>query len=148
MKGYGVPKSLKEALPWSWAEERLGRSHNYLIITVRPNGAPHAMPVWGVWLDGSFYFSTSATSRKARNLERNRQCVVCTENAAEAVIVEGIAQKLNDKDIPPQAFPDYKAKYGWELDPKIGAVFAIRPKVVFAMPEKLFPKGVSRWQFA
>ncbi|HTV65643.1 MAG TPA: pyridoxamine 5'-phosphate oxidase family protein [Bryocella sp.] len=147
MKGYGVPKSLKGALPWKWAEERLRQSHNYLMITVRPTGAPHAMPVWGIWLDGGFYFSTSATSRKGRNLARNRRCVVCTEDAAEAVILEGVAEKLQSKDIPQQAFVDYKAKYKWGLDPKMGPVFAVRPKVVFAMPEKLFPKGVTRWRF-
>jgi len=148
MQGYGVPKSLKGALPWKWARQRLSQSHNYLVISVRPNGGPHAMPVWGVWLDNAFYFSTSATSRKARNLRENPQCVVCTDKTDEVVIVEGVAQTLEDKDIPQRAFLDYKAKYKWELDPKMGAVIVVRPRVVFAMPEKLFPKGVTRWQFA
>ena len=142
-----MPKSLKGALPWEWARERLTRSHNYLFVSARPNGAPHAMPVWGVWLDNAFYFSTSATSRKARNLRENPRCVVCTENADEVVIVEGIAETLDKKQIPQRAFLDYKAKYEWELDPKRGPVVRVSPQVVFAMPEKLFPKGVTRWQF-
>jgi len=147
MKGYGVPKSLKGALPWSWAEERIAKSHNYWLTTVKPDGAPHTMVVWGVWLDGAYYFSTSATSRKARNLQQNSNCVVCNENAEEAVIVEGIARRLSGNEIPPQAFADYKAKYGWELDPKTGPVYEVRPRTVFAMPEKQFPKGVTRWKF-
>ena len=65
----------------------------------------------------------------------------------EAVIAEGVARKLDDDKIPQQAFTDYKAKYAWELDPKMGPVFEVRPRVVFAMPEKQFPKGVTRWKF-
>ena len=121
MTGYGVPESLEGALPWEWARERISKSHNYWLTTVRADGAPHTMVVWGIWLDGAYYFSTSATSRKARNLQQNPHCVVCTENAEEAVIIEGVARKLDDDKIPPQAFIDYKAKYGWDLDPKDGA---------------------------
>ena len=147
MVGYGVPETLEGALPWSWAEERIGKSHNYWLTTVRPNGAPHTMPVWAIWLDGAYYLSTSSTSRKARNLEQNPNCVVCNENAEEAVIAEGIARKLEDSEIPPRAFLDYKAKYGWDLDPKRGPVYEIRPRIVFAMPEAQFPNGVTRWEF-
>jgi hypothetical protein len=147
MVGYGVPETLEGALPWSWAQERIAKSHNYWLTTVRPDGAPHTMLVWGIWLDGAYYFSTGATSRKARNLQRNSNCVVCNENAEEAVIMEGIACKLSESEIPKQAFTDYKAKYGWELDPNRGPVHMVRPKTVFAMPEKLFPKGVTRWTF-
>ncbi len=148
MRGYGVPNSLKGTLPWEWARKRLSASHNYLIVTVRPNGAPHTMPVWGIWLDDAFYFSTAETSRKARNLKQNPRCVVCTENIEEAVVVEGTAGKLATPEIPKQAFADYKTKYAWDLDPKRGPVIVVRPKVVFAMPEKQFPKAVTRWQFA
>jgi nitroimidazol reductase NimA-like FMN-containing flavoprotein (pyridoxamine 5'-phosphate oxidase superfamily) len=142
-----VPETLAGVLPWKWAHDRISKSHNYWITTVRPDGSPHTMLVWGIWLDGAYYFSTSATSRKARNLQHNSNCVVCSENAEEAVIVEGSAHKLAERSIPHAAFADYKAKYGWELDPKRGPVFLVRPNVVFAMPEKQFPKGVTRWKF-
>ena len=147
MAGYGVPESLEGALPRAWAQERIAESHNYWLTTVRPDGMPHTMVVWGIWLDGAYYFSTSATSRKARNMQQNPNCIVCNEKADEAVIMEGLVRRLNDSEIPPQAFTDYKAKYGWELDPKMGPVYEVRPKTVFAMPEKLFPKGVTRWKF-
>ena len=147
MEGYGVPASSDGMLPWSWALERFTRSHDYWLTTVRPGGAPHVMPVWGVWLDGAWYFSTGATSRKSRNLERNPKCVVCSENAQEAVILEGRAKRLKDDDIPPQACTDYMAKYGWELDPKRGPVWEVRPHRVFAMPEMQFPQGVTKWVF-
>jgi hypothetical protein len=147
MQGYGVPRSAEGMLPWEWAEQRFSKSHNYWLTTVRPDGAPHTMPVWGIWLEGAWYCSTSAKSRKGRNLARNNHCVVCNENAEEAVILEGEARKLAASKVPKQAFRDYNAKYGWELDPKMGPVFEVRPRVVFAMPEKQFPKGVTRWKF-
>ncbi len=147
MTGYGVPESMAGSLPWEWARERISKSHNYWLTTVRADGAPHTMLVWGIWLDDAYYFSTSATSRKARNLQQNPNCVVCNENAEEAVIVEGVASQLKQSEIPPRAFTDYKTKYGWDLDPVRGPVFRVRPTVAFAMPEKQFPKGVTRWRF-
>ena len=60
MPGYGLPKGTKGLLPWSWAEERLTKSHNYWISTCSPDASPHTMIVWGLWLDGT---STSAPDR-------------------------------------------------------------------------------------
>jgi nitroimidazol reductase NimA-like FMN-containing flavoprotein (pyridoxamine 5'-phosphate oxidase superfamily) len=145
MDGYGVPQGPEGMLPWKWARERLSRSHNYWLTTARPDGMPHAMPVWGVWLDGAWYCSTAATSRKARNLAENPRCVVCNENAEEAVILEGEARQLRASEIPRAVLAEYKGKYGWQLQ---GAVFEVRPRVVFAMLEKQFPASVTRWDFA
>lgn len=145
--GYGVPRAMKGSLTWDWARERLKNSHNYLITTVRLDGRPHTMVVWGIWLENAYYFSTGATTLKAKNLTGNPNCVVCNEDVAEAVIVEGIARRLVTEEIPKAAFDLYKEKYAWKLDPEMGPVFKITPRVVFAMPEKLFPAGATRWVF-
>lgn len=92
MPGYGLPKGSKGLLPWGWADERLKKSHNYWITTVKPDGSPHTMVVWGLWQDGRVISSTGSKSRKARNLAQNSNCVVCTELANEAVIVEGVVE--------------------------------------------------------
>jgi len=146
-KVYGVPKEMKGSVPWEWAQERLTHSHNYLITSVRSDGRPHTMVVWGIWLNNAYYFSTGATTRKARNLADNPHCIVCNENVAEAVIVEGQARQLEVPEIPQPAFDLYFKKYGWKLDPELGPVFKVSPRVVFAMPEKLFPAGATRWTF-
>jgi nitroimidazol reductase NimA-like FMN-containing flavoprotein (pyridoxamine 5'-phosphate oxidase superfamily) len=145
--GYGVPKDLKGSVSWAWAKKRLTDSHNYLLTTVRPDGRPHTMVVWGMWLDNAYYFSTGSTTRKAQNLAANPNCVVCNEDVEEAVIVEGRAQQLEVSQIPKQAFPLYFKKYGWKLDPEMGHVFKVMPLKIIAMPEKLFPKGATRWVF-
>jgi nitroimidazol reductase NimA-like FMN-containing flavoprotein (pyridoxamine 5'-phosphate oxidase superfamily) len=136
-------------LPWSWAVERLSSARNYWISTIRADGRPHSMPVWGVWLDVAFYFSTGALSRKARNLAENAGCVVCPERADEAVILEGTASQLTDPSMVRRVVKVYNAKYQWELDPEMGPLYEVRPQVVFAFIEnedaQEFPGSHTRW---
>lgn len=144
---YGIPRTMTGSLPWEWAQERLTDSRNYLITTVRPDGRPHTMIVWGIWLDNAYYFSTGSTTRKAKNLAANPHCILCNENLEEAVIVEGKAQQLTVPEVPEAAFVLYQNKYGWKLDSEMGPVCKVTPRLVFAMPEKLFPAGATRWLF-
>lgn len=151
--GYGFPKGKKGLLPWSWAEQRLKKSHNYWITTVKPDGSPHTMVVWGLWQDGRFLFSTGSQSRKARNLAKNAHCIVCTEHAHEAVILEGVAE-IADVAARRKLIPIYQRKYDWDLSSMKEdllsmkePVFAVRPRVVFALWEKYFQTKSTRWQF-
>ena len=151
--GYGLPTSSKGLLPWSWAEQRLKKSHNYWITTVKPDGSPHTMVVWGLWQDGRLLFSTGSKSRKARNLAQNPKCVVCTEHAHEAVIVEGIAE-IADVPTRRKLLSKYEGKYkfdmkGMEQDilSMKEPVFAVRPRVVFGLWEKYFIGKSTRWEF-
>lgn len=61
MPGYGLPKSSKGLLSWKWAESKLNKSRQYWVITVRPDGRPHAMPVWD---SGSMESFISAPGRR------------------------------------------------------------------------------------
>ena len=151
--GYGFPESSKGLLPWSWAEQRLKKSHNYWITTVKPNASPHTMVVWGLWQDGRFLFSTGSQSRKARNLAQNQNCVVCTERANEAVIVEGTAD-IADLSARRKFLPTYERKYKFDMkamkDDILSMkepVFAVRPRVAFGLWEKYFQSKSTRWTF-
>jgi hypothetical protein len=151
--GYGFPKSSKGLLPWSWAERRLEKSHNYWITTVKPDGSPHTMVVWGLWLHGGFVFSTGSKSRKARNLVENPHCVVCTEHAQEAVIVEGVAE-LADFPLRREMLKKYERKYkfdmsGFEKDilSMKEPVFVVSPQAAFGLWEKHFVDKTTRWTF-
>ncbi len=148
MPGYGLPKGTKGLLPWKWAEDRLKKSHNYWITTVRPDGSPHTMVVWGLWLEGAFYFSTGKQSRKARNLAENPRCIVATERAEEAVIVEGEAQLT--KDTPQLKFFDkYQKKYKWDMSAmQEEPVYQVRPQRAFGLYEKKFMGAATRWKFS
>lgn len=156
--GYGFPKGSKGLLQWSWAEQRLKKSHNYWITTVKPDGSPHSvsphtMVVWGLWQDGRFLFSTGSKSRKARNLAVNKNCIVCTEHAHEAVIVEGKAE-IADVEARRKFLPPYERKYKFDMSTMKNdilsmkePVFAVRPRVVFALWEKHFQGKSTRWKF-
>jgi hypothetical protein len=151
--GYGFPESSKGLLPWSWAEQRLKKSHNYWITTVTPDDSPHTMVVWGLWQYGRFLFSTGSKSRKARNLAKNPNCIVCTEHAHEAVIVQGIAE-IADLAARRKLIPAYERKYKFDLstmkDDLLSMkepVYAVRPRVVFALWEKYFQTKSTRWKF-
>ncbi len=163
MPGYGLPTVKKGLLPWNWAEQRLKKSHSYWITTVKTEGSPHnvsthnvsphSMVVWGLWQDGRFLFSTGSKSRKARNLAQNTNCVVCTEHAQEAVIVEGTAE-IADVPARRKFLPKYERKYKFDMSAMKQdilslkePVFAVRPRVVFGLWEKHFMEKTTRWIF-
>jgi Pyridoxamine 5'-phosphate oxidase len=87
--GYGVPTTTRGLLSWSDVESRLVAALHYWLATVRPDGTPHVVPRWGVWLDGRFWYDGAPTTRHRRNLDANPACSLHLENGAEAVIVEG-----------------------------------------------------------
>ncbi|HTW59858.1 MAG TPA: pyridoxamine 5'-phosphate oxidase family protein [Terriglobales bacterium] len=157
--GYGFPERNKGLLPWSWAEQRLKKSHNYWITTIKPGvspheSCPHTMVVWGLWQDGRFLFSTGGKSRKARNLEQNPNCIVATEHAPEAIIVEGVAE-IADVAARRKFLPVYERKYKFDMSSMRAdilsmkePVYAVRPRVVFGLWEKYFQSKSTRWKFA
>jgi general stress protein 26 len=105
------------------------------------------MPVWGVWMQNAFYFSTGRQTRKARNLAANPRCVVCSENSKEAVIVEGIANELVDSKKLAEVAKVYKKKYKVDVSAMESPIYCVQPGVVFGLLEKKFPATATRWKF-
>jgi PPOX class probable F420-dependent enzyme len=154
MPGYGIkgPDEGKGLLPWSWAVERLAASRNYWVVTVWPDGRPHAMPVWGVWDGGALWFSSSLRSRKVRNVAADPRCVVTTEDAAEPVVIEGSAAIVADSDAIARFADVMNAKYeaGMTvefLDPAVNATIRVRPRWAFAIAHDDFIGSPTRWVF-
>ena len=144
MPGYGIAGPEAGLLPWSWAEERLREAWRYWVVTVSEDRAPHAMPVWAVWLDDALWFSTGGRSRKARNLRAEPRCVVHTEGA-DVVIVHGTAEIADDAA---RMLDAYGAKYP-ELppDPAENPIVRVRPATVFGLDEREFTTSPTRWRF-
>jgi PPOX class probable F420-dependent enzyme len=155
MPGYGtLPAGEgRGLLPWSWAEERLVRSHDYWLATVTPDGAPHLLPVWAVWHAGRLWFSSSNGSRKARNLARAPRCSLATDNPLEPVVVHGRAQRVTDSDALAAMLAAQNAKYGTSygldlVDPASNSVFALLPEWVFALDSSDFNGSPTRFAFS
>ena len=145
---YEISAKKTQLLPWKWATDRLRRSRQYWIATTRPDGAPHLMIIWGVWFDDSFWFSTGARSRKARNLAANQRCAIGTDNAAEAVILEGTAKVIDMQRAEFKKFATaYEKKYKWNLREMAQPVYCFHPHVGFGLFEKKFDQSATRWDF-
>lgn len=87
--GYGLPDDDAGLLAWADVEARLVASHHYWLSSVRPDGRPHSIPRWGVWVAGRFWYDGSPETRHARNAERNPAVTLTLEDGKQAVIVEG-----------------------------------------------------------
>jgi hypothetical protein len=154
--GYGVPDDIDGVLEWSVVEALLKASLNYWMATTRPDGRPHVVPRWGVWLDGCFWYDGAVETVHVRNLLVNPTCVLHLEDGKEAVIVEGrsemapapglilgerlaigITSKYGDAGYAPQ--PD-----SWE-GPDSGGLRVFTP--VKALAWFNFPTDVTRFRF-
>lgn len=152
--GYGLPETTEGLLTWDQVEERLRTSLHYWLSTVRPDGTPHSVPRWGVWVDGRFYYDGAPTTRHARNLEHNPACTLTLESGAEAVIVEGIstATRAEPHDLGARlatAFDKYHPDYApapdaW-ADADGGGLRVIAPRRALAW--FAFPKDCTRFTF-
>lgn len=132
-------------LPWSWAEQRLERARNYWLSTTRPDGSPHAMPLWGIWLDGAVLFDTHPLSQKVRNLEHDPRAVVHLEGGEEAVILEGTVEVHEDPEagLLDRFVRAYKEKYDWESD----GAFVFTPRIAYAWLNSDFAGSATRYAF-
>lgn len=147
--GYGIKPSLEGAIDWHTAREWLTRSRNYWVATVRPDGRPHSMPVWGLWWNEALYFSSDPLSVKGQNLAANPRTVIHVESGDEAVVLEGVAERVvYDRSLTPLT-DDYEAKYAFRPDfaAESSALYRLRPLVALAWRELDFPTSASRWQF-
>jgi len=152
--GYGVPETDEGLLSWAWAVERLEAARNYWFSTTRPDGRPHAMPAWAVWLDDTLYFDGSPETRRARNLAMNPALSVHLDSGDEVVILEGVSELAGvpTRPLAERLVAAFTAKYAASHDyhPTAdqwdeGGLWILRPRVAFGWKD--FPGSVTRWRF-
>ena len=151
VRGYGLGDAPADGsvLAWPTVVEWLVDSRNYWISSTRPDGRPHAMPVWGLWIDGTLWFSTDPVSVKARNLAAGPDVVVHLESGDDVCIIEGVARKVRADELPASFVDDYDAKYGHRLDlsnPAFG-FYVLDPAVALTWREADFTTSATRWTF-
>lgn len=143
---YGIPESTDGTLEWEVVAESMADDRFYWVTTVRPDGAPHARPTWGVWLEDTFCCGGGERTRWVRNLSTNSDVAVHREDAEEVVIVEGTAERIDentaDRTRIERVDAAYEETYG---TPHGTPFFAVRPDVVFAWSD--FPTDATRWEF-
>lgn len=147
--GYGEfePFTFESAPRWDDVEPKLERARNYW-VTVSDARGPLAVPVWGVWLDLTFVFSTDPLSRKAKAIDRGSPVQIHLESGDDVVIVRGRAERLPDDTL--DAFISaYSKKYGIEIgpdDPNM-AIFRVLPERALTWLESDFARTAANWEF-
>lgn len=154
MPGYGLRPADQGMglLPWEWVEQRLAGSHDYWLATTRPDGQPHLMPVWAVWLDKALWFSCSNGSRKTRNLRAEPRCTLATDNPRQLVVAEGPAEVVADRASLGRMLEAENAKYRTDygldmLDPAANTCFKVHPSWVFGLDGADFTGSPTRYRF-
>jgi PPOX class probable F420-dependent enzyme len=109
-------------------ERRLQTEQNLWLATVRPDGAPHLVPIWFVWVAGKIYLCTGADSVKVRNLMQNPHVSIALEDGAHPVVIEGQAQPIGV--VPKPVIAAFQKKYDWNIsnDSEYNQVVEIEPK--------------------
>ncbi|MDH3249884.1 MAG: pyridoxamine 5'-phosphate oxidase family protein [Acidimicrobiia bacterium] len=154
--GYGAPVGTSGTLEWGPVETRLRDSLHYWMTTVRPDGRPHVVPRWGVWLDARFWYDGSPTTVHARNVRTNPACTLHLESGTQAVILEGTSRPADPPglELGARLASEFGRKYGdhgyspaadsWE-GPDAGGLVTFTPDKALAWFE--FPKDVTRFRF-
>lgn len=145
---YGVPEGMDGTLEWTTVRDLIAGSKNYWVCTASADGKPHAVPVWGAYLDGTLYFG--AGPRSSRNLDANPRVSVHLESGDEVVILEGTSTVLHNPDATfSKTLDDHlAAKYDYrpssEGDEHVGEGWRVLvPDRIFAWTG--FPADATRW---
>ena len=100
-----------DMLSWDYVDSRMRDSVNYWIASTGSDGRPHAVPVWGAWLQDVFYFV--GTGRKVRNLRVNPHAVVHLESGDDVVLIEGSFEEISlpSQELLRQVDEEFVRKY-------------------------------------
>jgi PPOX class probable F420-dependent enzyme len=94
--------------------DRLENEKNIWLATIRPDGRPHLVPIWFVWVRERVFICTEGKSIKARNISANPRVSFSLESGNSPVIGEGHAMLL-PLPYPPDVIATFKAKFDWDI---------------------------------
>jgi len=137
-KGYvDNPKAM---VTWDYVVQRLSEAKNYWLCSVRPDGRPHVIPRWAVFVEGRVYYDGSPETRHALNILMNPNVSLHLESGDEVIIAEGPSAPAGkpEKELAEKIAASYRAKYAdqgyapaadqWDA----GGLYVFTPKKVLA----------------
>ena len=101
------------SVKWEHVIQQLTEANNYWLCSVRPDGRPHSIPRWAVYVDGKIYYDGSPETRHALNILRNPQVSLHLESGDQVVILEGTARPAEkpSSELAQKLSQAYQAKY-------------------------------------
>jgi len=109
--------------------DRLKREQNLWVATARPDGRPHLVPIWFVWVGEKAYIFTGARTVKAQNMLANPRASIALESGNSPVIAECTA-KLVERPFSEALVKAFQEKYSWDIqtDGDHDAMFELAPQ--------------------
>ena len=89
------------------------------LTTLNEDGSPHVTAVGAIWLDGTYWFQTGESTRKARNVERDPRCSIAVSIRDADMVLEGDAVRVTEHERVARA-ADAWADGGWPVEPDEG----------------------------
>lgn len=108
---------------WSWVAAQLTDSKNYWLCSTRPDGRPHVIPRWAVYVDGKIFYDGSPETRHAQNIASNPHVSVHLESGDQVIILEGTSVPAGKPDpgLANRLVEAYRKKYaaiGYSPEPQ------------------------------
>lgn len=128
------------------AETYLAERANLVLATIRKDGRPQLSPVWFIWQNDEFLISTTETTAKWKNLQRDPRCtgVVDAPNG-RYISVSGVAEEMWTEIEPHEITTEIVRKYklGEEFEPYMETVRRDRPirGIIRLKPESIVTSG-------
>ena len=109
------------------------------LATVGPDMAPHVVPVWYLYQDGSIHIGTHTRTLKARNIQATGRAAFCTDKGVRSplygVMGRGPARLVTDPDyvcdmairIMSRYFDDVSCASAQELLADTDCIIVIKP---------------------
>jgi len=154
--GYGLPDDDTGLQEWETVETKLAHAETVWLATTRPDGRPHVVPRWGVWLDNQFFYDGAPTTVHVRNLATNDRVALHLESGTDVVIVNGTSGPTTPPStwLAVQLVAAFHHKYAgsghapgldaWS-DEIAGGLCRLEPHGALAWAS--FPTDATRWTF-
>ena len=90
-----VERQLRDGIPQAPGSGGPNR-HTCWLSTSNPDGSPHVTGIGAVWTQGTLWFETGPSTRKARNLDHDDRCALSVALDGHDLVVEGTAHRVTD----------------------------------------------------
>jgi len=121
------PDDLLAELPARLADDTI-----IWLATVRPDGRPHLIAIWFVYVDGALWFATAASSVKIANIRNDPRVNVSLESGMRSAVGEGTASVVA-LPYPPAVVEAFVGRFDWDIssgvDDEVGEIALVRVDV-------------------
>lgn len=90
--------------------------HTHWLTSLNPDGSPHVNALGVIFHDGAFWFTTSRSSRKGRNVENDPRVAVSVSFGPYDLVVEGRAELVTDPQAVAACAEHWRTREGWPCE--------------------------------